>query len=230
MGLFFNRKKKKKSNQKSTYELILKEKDSLPPYLDPDLSEYHKSPAEEKATNNYWEATSKMKGFKRTNPTVNQIDNYIKYAYNSLDGFETTLSYWKRLNWEHNNIPARDEAIEIIMRVFGFYPAHILNEYFNSLGLGEYKSLETYKDMKQKISRYNSVAEEVISYISLEGLVSLKQLKKDLKHLDPEALKWVLNRAYFIKKTDVDKDKLIEIDEDYIFTNFHGINTLLEKK
>lgn len=229
MGLFFNKKnkKKKKSSYPSSYNLVLEEKKSSPPHLDPELSEYHKSPAEEKGTNNYWEATNRMSGFRRSNPTVNQIDNYIKYVSQSLVGFDDTLSYWRRLDWEHPNIPPRDDGIEIIMRVYGFYQAHILNEYFNSKGLGEYKSLETYQDMKKKISLYNSVADEVVSYIRLEDLVSLKQLKKDLKHLDSDALKWVLNRSYFIQKTDNNNDKLVEVNEDYIFKDFHDIEKLL---
>ena len=189
--------------------------------------DYFGTEEEQAIQNNFYDCQARLQGFRKTNPTVNQLNSYIKYNNKRLENFDKLLSFWSRKDWDPKSSVMRDEVIDIIMRVYGFHPAHILNEFFNYHGLDEYKSLESYEDMREKISLYNSVADEVVSYIRLEDLVSLKQLKKDLKHLDSEALKWVLNRSYFIQKIDVDNDKLVEVNEDYIFKDFHGIENLI---
>lgn len=116
----------------------------------------------------------------------------------------------------------------MLMRVYCFHMASKFNQYFEFLGLDEYKSLETVEDVENRIQEYKATSDEVVKYLKDHEVVMLKTLKKELNHLDKEALQWVLNRSYFVKKTEYEKDKLVEINQDFIFSE-NGLGFSLEQ-
>lgn len=198
MGLFFNKKKDIKPTK--SYE----------------SNPYYESPEEKAALNNYYNCIEKMSGFRWTNPTISQIENYIKYLNKSIVNFSLVVNYWKRIDSIPSSIPPRDYGVDILMRVRNFEGASMLNEYFNELGISEYQSLETYDDVKKKIALYSQVADEIVDYINSSEIPLYKQLKKDLSHLDKNVVSWIVNKSYFIKKDDFNNDKLLSIDENYM--------------
>lgn len=225
MGLLFNRKNKKKNTNDS---------------LTITMSDGSKRTVEE--ANKYWEEQRRknlildeyygplnmMSGLRKTNPSVGQLKNYFKYIGQNLVGLEAALSIWKEEDSVPRNIPVRDEGIDMLMRVYCFNMASKFNQYFEYLGLDEYKSLETVEDVENRIKEYKATSDEVVKYLKDNEVVMLKTLKKELNHLDKEALQWVLNRSYFIRKTEYDKDKLVEINQDFIFSE-NGLGFSLEQ-
>ena len=225
MGLLFNRKNKKKDTNDS---------------LTITMSDGSKRTVEE--ANKYWEEQRRknlildeyygpinmMSGLRKTNPTVGQLKNYFKYIGQNLLGLEAALPIWKEEDSIPRNIPVRDEGIDMLMRVYCFNMASKFNKYFEFLGLDEYKSLETVEDVDNRIQKYKATSYEVVKYLKDNEVVMLKTLKKELNHLDKEALQWVLNRSYFVKKTEYEKDKLVEINQDFIFSE-NGLGFSLEQ-
>lgn len=213
MGLFFNRKNKKKNTNDS---------------LTITMSDGSKKTVEE--ANQYWEEQRRknlildeyygplnmMSGLRKTNPTVGQLKNYFKYTGQNLVGLEAALPIWKEEDNIPRNIPARDEGIDMLMRVYCFNMASKFNKYFEFLGLDEYKSLETVEDVENRIQECKDTSDEVVKYLKDNEVAMLKTLKKELNHLDKEALQWVLNRSYFVTKIDYEKDKIVKLNEKYI--------------
>lgn len=171
---------------------------------------------EQKVISNYYDAINRLANFRKSNPTKDSINNYIKYVNQSLKSFDDLIKYWKRTDGIPPHLPARDDAPDIFMRIYDFKSAHQLNDYFNKLGLAENNSLESYKDIKNRINLYEEVSNEVIKYIKNNNITTHKQIRKDLQHLDSHALTWVLNRTYFIKRTKYENDKILELNPDFI--------------
>lgn len=214
MGLFFNRKNKKKDKNDN---LTITMSDGTKRTVEEANKYWEEQRRKNLILDEYYEPLNMMSGLRKTNPTVGQLKNYFKYIGQNLVGLEAALPIWKEEDSVPRNIPVRDEGIDMLMRVYCFDMASKFNQYFEYLGLDEYKSLETVDDVENRIKEYKYTSDEVIKYLKNNEFVLLKTLKKELNHLNKEALQWVLNRSYFIKKTEYEKDKLIEISQEYIF-------------
>lgn len=221
MGLIFNRKNKKKDKN-----------DNLTITTKRTVEEANKYWEEQRRRNlildEYYDPLNMMRGLRKTNPTVGQLKNYFKYIGQNLVGLEAALPIRKEEDSVPRNIPVRDEGIDMLMRVYCFNMASKFNQYFEFLGLDEYKSLETVEDVENRIQEYKATSDEVVKYLKDHEVVMLKTLKKELNHLDKEVLQWVLNRSYFVKKTEYEKDKLVEINQDFIFSE-NGLGFSLEQ-
>lgn len=215
MGLFFNRRNKKKDTNNS---LTITMSDGSKKTIEEANKYWEEQRRKNLILDEYYGPLGMMSGLRKTNPTVGQLKNYFKYIGQNLVGLEAALPIWKEEDNIPRNIPARDEGIDMLMRVYCFNMASKFNKYFEFLGLDEYKSLETVEDVDNRIQEYKATSDEVVKYLRDNEVVTLKTLKKELNHLDKEALQWVLNRSYFIKKTEYEKDKLVTINQDFIFS------------
>lgn len=225
MGLIFNRKNKKKDKNDN---LTITMSDGTKRTVEEANKYWEEQRRRNLILDEYYDPLNMMRGLRKTNPTVGQLKNYFKYIGQNLVGLEAALPIRKEEDSVPRNIPVRDEGIDMLMRVYCFHMASKFNQYFEFLGLDEYKSLETVEDVENRIQEYKATSDEVVKYLKDHEVVMLKTLKKELNHLDKEALQWVLNRSYFVKKTEYEKDKLVEINQDFIFSE-NGLGFSLEQ-
>lgn len=141
---------------------------------------------------------------------------YFKDVESNLNTLPYAMDYWKK-EWKEipPTIPIHD-AIDIYLRINDVSNAKSLFNKLNTIGIYEEKE-ELYIDTKDKLNSYPIYINQTIEFIrNNEGIEQSKARKELIKNIDKQALTWILNRTYFIKKVKKDNKNYLYINEEFL--------------
>ena len=180
----------------------------------------------ESAIAGYYETIEKISKIHKTNPSINDINNKIDLYGENISCLIHCVDFWKRVETDiPPGIPARDEAVDFLMRIYYFKDARMVVDKLNEIGLysenlgksvGRHE-IKSYKDEIEKIKLYEDTSREVVNFIKNNSGMEQSKLRKELSNLDKNALTWVLNRTYFIKKEKKGNKNYIYLVEGWCF-------------
>lgn len=180
----------------------------------------------ESAISGYYDTIEQIHKIHKTNPSIDDINNKIDLYGENIFCLIHCVDFWRKVETDiPPSIPARDEAVDFFMRIYRFEDAKTivnkLNElklYSENLGksVGRHE-IKSYKDEIEKIKLYESTSKQVVSFIKDNSGMEQSKLRKELSNLDKDALTWVLNRTYFIKKEKRSNKNYIYLVEGWCF-------------
>ncbi|MCI7238010.1 MAG: hypothetical protein SOU08_04325 [Anaerococcus sp.] len=216
----FNTSTTKKVSSSSKEEIV----ESQPSYTisaeelyewDPD---FYPNKEENEALNLYYDSIHRMSEFRKTNPSADQINLYIKNSKDNFKGLKGVLKYWERVNQSiPPNVPIRSEAIDILMRCNKVKEAKKLYEDLKCLGVYD-NCPELELRIKNMIEHYPENINAVIEYISNNMGVEQTKARKELNEkIDSTTLTRILNRSYFISKKKKDGKNFLYLNDKYAY-------------
>ena len=180
----------------------------------------------ESAISGYYETIEQISKIHKTNPTIDDINNKIDLYSENISCLIHCIDFWKKVETDIPPvIPARDEAVDFFMRICKFEDAKTIANKLNELKLYSENlgksvgriEIKSYKDEIEKIKLYKDVSKQVVSFIKNNSGIEQSKLRKELSNLDKDALTWVLNRTYFIKKEKRSNKNFIYLVEGWCF-------------
>lgn len=180
----------------------------------------------ENALSGYFDTIEQISKIHKTNPSVDDINKKIELYGENISYLIHCVDFWKKVETDIPPvIPARDEAVDFFMRIYKFEDAKTiankLNElklYSENLGKSVGKiEIKSYKDEIEKIKLYENTSKQVVSFIKKYSGMEQSKLRKELSNLDKDALTWILNRTYFIKKEKKGNKNFIYLVEGWCF-------------
>ncbi|BFL72145.1 hypothetical protein [Anaerococcus nagyae] len=179
--------------------------------------DFYPNKEENKSLNLYYDSLHRMKEFRKTNPSAEQINMYIKNSKDNLMGLKGVLKYWKRVDQKiPPNVPIRIDTVDILMRCNKIEEAKKLYKDLKLLGVYD-NCPELESRVKDMVENYPNAINKVIDFLDSNYGIEQTQARKKLSEtIDSSTLNWILNRTYFIMKNKRNNKNYLFLNKKYI--------------
>lgn len=178
--------------------------------------DFYPNKEENEALNLYYDSIHRMGEFRKTNPSVDQINLYLENSKDNLKGLKGVLKYWERVNQSiPPNVPIRLETIDVLMRCNKVKEAKKLYKDLKYLGVYD-NCPELELRVKNMIENYPVAINQVVEFLNDNyGIEQTKARKKLSETIDSSTLTRILNRTYFVLKNKQNNKNYLYLNKLY---------------